>query len=59
MRPPSSMIDFVSFALVLLLLMMPHFPRLATERGRLGDLPTPTSWWLEQVVNVDFLEWEG
>jgi hypothetical protein len=38
------------------LLLMPPFPRLYGARGP-GDLPT--SWWLEQVVVVDFLEWEG
>ena len=41
----------------LLLLMMPPFPRLYGARGP-GDLPT-SCWWLEQVVVVDFLEWEG
>ena len=41
----------------LLLLLMPP-PSLGwTQRGGPGDLTT--SWWLEQVVGVELLEWEG
>ena len=49
-------VDISFVVLVSWLLLMPPFPRLG---GAWGPWDLATSWWLEQVVGVELLEWEG